>query len=42
MRETLDADRRRTAGVLGVLCFLLYANWLFAVARFQPNVMFMD
>ena len=24
------------------LCVLLYLNWLLAIARFQPNVMFMD
>jgi hypothetical protein len=33
---------RRVLVVLGTICALLYVNWLFAIARFQPNVMFMD
>ena len=28
--------------LLALLCVVLFANWLIAVARFQPNVMFMD
>ena len=27
---------------LAALCTLLYVNWIFAIARFQPNVLFMD
>jgi hypothetical protein len=28
--------------VIVSLCVLLYANWVWAIARFQPNVLFMD
>ena len=28
--------------LIAALCALLYANWILAIARFQPNVMFMD
>jgi hypothetical protein len=28
--------------VISALCAILSANWIFAIARFQPNVMFMD
>ena len=33
---------RRAVSVIAALCVLLYVNWFFAIARFQPNVMFMD
>ena len=32
----------RAVHLIAVLCAVLYANWVLAVARFQPNVMFMD
>ncbi len=28
--------------LITALCAVLYANWIFAIALFQPNVMFMD
>lgn len=28
--------------LIAALCAILYANWIFAIARFQPNVLFMD
>ena len=28
--------------LLAIVSLLLFVNWLFAIARFQPNVMFMD
>ena len=28
--------------LITALCAILYANWIVAIARFQPNVMFMD
>ena len=28
--------------LIASLCAVLYANWIIAIARFQPNVMFMD
>ena len=49
-----DAFPRRPTGIqprvpaitplllIAALCAILYANWIFAIARFQPNVMFMD
>jgi hypothetical protein len=42
------ADAQRTGTrvkpihLIAVLCVVLYANWLVAIARFQPNVMFWD
>jgi hypothetical protein len=27
---------------IAVLCVVLYANWIVAIARFQPNMLFMD
>jgi hypothetical protein len=33
---------RRVLVVLASIGALLFVNWLFAIARFQPNVMFMD
>ena len=38
-------SRRRTNAplvLIATLCAILYANWLLAIARFQPNVLFMD
>src|SRR5512134_3182371 len=28
--------------LIAALCAILYANWIVAIARFQPNVLFMD
>jgi len=32
----------RAIHLIAVLCAILYANWIVAIARFQPNVLFMD
>ena len=42
MRDTLQIDTRRAVLFIAVLCALLYVNWVFTVARFQPNVMYWD
>ena len=34
--------RIRPIHFLAVLCGALYANWIVAIARFQPNMLFMD
>ena len=42
MRDTVPIDTRRAVLFIAALCALLYVNWLFVVARFQPNVMYWD
>ena len=42
MRDALQSDTRRAVLFLAALCALLYVNWVFTVARFQPNVMYWD
>jgi hypothetical protein len=34
--------QRRAVQIIVAVCVLLSINWVFAVARFQPNVLFMD
>ena len=36
------AGRVRPIHLIAVLCVVLYANWIVAIARFQPNVLFRD
>ena len=38
----MAAARLKPIHLISVLCAALYANWLLAVARFQPNMLFMD
>src|SRR5688572_27806710 len=45
-RSTSRAGASRSSRVvlicLGMLCVLLFINWLVAIGRFQPNVLFSD
>ena len=43
--HTAITSRLRTNApllLIAALCAILYANWILAIARFQPNVLFMD
>ena len=42
MADHRESTRVRPIHLISLLCAILYANWIVAIARFQPNMLFMD